>query len=124
MTVILVEGDCEKKVLPILFRRIGMNQPECIDMRGKSNIIRLERGFEDVIRRKYRLGSQIFIVLMDADTTFAPYRSLTEEKQGMQQRAQALSRELGITVRVAWATLETESWIIAGIEARANYCTL
>ncbi len=77
MTVVLVEGPGDKRSLPILVQHErGATPVRCVDMKGKSNIVRDRRGFEDTIRRQHALGERSFIVLMDGDVTFAPYQSL------------------------------------------------
>jgi len=71
MTVVLVEGIGEKRALPVLSQRTQGKPAQCIDMKGKSNIIRRHRGFEDTVRRQYALGARSFIVvLMDGDVTY------------------------------------------------------
>ena len=88
MMVALVEGDCEMNVLRTLVQRDRGKVVKCIDMKGKSHIVRLD-GFEDTIRRQFALGGRSFVVLMDGDVTFAPYNSLEEERREMQRRASA-----------------------------------
>jgi len=93
-------------------------------MKGKSNIVRKARGFEDTVRRQHALGGQSFIILMDGDVTSAPYQSLEEERRDMQQRARSLTQGLQIPVQVRWAILEMESWLIGGIQPKSTYCGL
>ncbi len=125
MIVVLVEGTGDKRALPIMVRRDGKDtRVRPIDMKGKSNIVRKARGFEDTVRRQYALGGQSFIVLADGDVTSAPYQSLEEERRDMQQRAQSLAQELQVPVQVRWAILEMESWLIGGIQSGSTYCGL
>jgi hypothetical protein len=125
MIVVLVEGPGDRHALPILVQRAGKNMlVHPIDMRGKSNMIRRNRGFEDTIRRRHALGGRSFIVLMDGDVTSAPYHSLEEERRDMRRRAQALAAELQVSVQVRWAVLEMESWLVGGIQPGSTYCGL
>lgn len=125
MITILVEGDGEKRSLPILIQRVlGKLAIRCIDMRGKSNILRPRLGFEETIRRQCVLGQRIFIVLIDGDVTSAPYRSLSEERRDMKRRVQTLAKELKVTIEVCWAVRESESWLVGGIHRNAKYCGL
>lgn len=125
MIFVLVEGPGDKRALPILVQR-GRDRSlvRCINMNGKSNIVRNRRGFEDTVRRQYALGGRSFIVLMDGDVTSAPYQSLEEERRDMQRRVESLTQELQTPVRVCWAVLEMESWLIGGIKPRSSYCGL
>jgi hypothetical protein len=83
MIFVLVEGPGDKRALPILVQRDGKDtQIRPIDMKGKSNIVRRNRGFEDTVRRQHALGGRSFVVLMDGDVTSAPYQSLDEERNG------------------------------------------
>lgn len=125
MIVMLVEGPGDKRALPILVQRDGNDtliRP--IDMKGKSNMVRRHRGFEDTVRREYAIGRRSFVVLLDDDVTSAPYQSLEEEKHDMQQRVQSLAHELQIPIQVRWAILEMESWLIGGIQSGSTYCGL
>jgi hypothetical protein len=125
MIVVLVEGSGDKRALPILARRDGKNTPiRPIDMKGKSNLVRHNRGFEDTVRRQHALGGRSFIVLMDGDVTSAPYQSVEEEKRDMRRRARSLTQELQAPVRVHWAILEMESWLIGGIQSESTHCGL
>lgn len=102
MIFILVEGDCEKHVLPVLIERERENFPvRYIDMGGKSNIVRLKGGFEDTIPRKVATErGRSFIVLIDGDIISPPYYSLEEERSGMEQRARSLTQELKVPVQI------------------------
>ena len=125
MTVVLVEGTGDQRALPILVHRVrGGTRIRPINMRGKSNMVRRERGFEDTVRRQYALGERSFVVLMDGDVTSAPYQSLEEERRDMRRRARSLAQELQVSVRVCWAVLEMESWLIGGIRPGSTYCSL
>jgi hypothetical protein len=123
--VILVEGPGDQQALPVLVRRL---QPEaglkCINMKGKSNIIRRSRGFEDTVRRQYGLGQNQFAILIDGDVTSAPYQTVDEERQDMPRRAQALADELQVPVQVFWAVLVMESWLIGGLRPGTTACGL
>jgi len=125
MIVVLVEGAGDKQALPILLQRAGIDvRIRAVDMKGKSNIIRKEHGFEDTVRRQYALGGRSFVILMDGDVTFPPYESLEEERDDMPHRAEALEEELGTPVRVFWAVREMESWLIGGLRPGDRYCGL
>jgi hypothetical protein len=125
MITVLVEGPGDKLALPVLTRReSGQSLIRCVDLKGKSNIVRRNRGFEDTVRRQSALGEQAFIILMDGDVTSAPYQSLEEERRDMHRRAQALAQELDVSVEVCWAVLEMESWLIGGIQPKSTYCGL
>ena len=102
MIVVLVEGAGDKRAIPILVQREhGTNAVRCVDMKGKSNIVRNNHGFEDTIRRQYALGERCFVLLVDGDVTSAPYRTLDEERADLPRRARALAEELGVSVRVS-----------------------
>jgi len=125
MITVLVEGPGDKRALPVLVQREpGGRSVRCINMQGKSNIVRRNRGFEDTIRRQYALGKRSFVVLMDGDVTFPPYNSVQEEQDDMPRRAEALAGELGAPVQVCWSILEMESWLIGGIQPGSAYCGL
>ena len=125
MSVVLAEGDTEKNILPILGRRAhGELFIKCIDLKGKSNIVRLRDGFEDTVRRQVALGERSFVVLLDGDVTSAPYTTIEEEQREMARRAVVLAQELHIALQVCWAVIETESWLIGGIRPGASYCGL
>ena len=125
MIIVLVEGLGDKRALPILVQRDGQDtQVRPIDMKGKSNIVRNARGFEDTIRRRHALGGRSFIILMDGDVTSAPYQSLEEERRDMQRRAQSFAQELQVPIRAHWAVLEMESWLIGGLQRGSLYCGL
>ena len=123
--IFLVEGDGDKRALPHLLRRHGLAaSTPVIDMKGKSNIVRTPRGFEDTVRRQAALGNHIFAILVDGDITCAPYASVDDEREGLHARARALAADLGIVLEVYWAHIEFESWLIGGIERSATYCSL
>src|SRR5262245_12250035 len=104
MITILVEGPGDKLALPLMMRRASPDvRVQCIDMRGKSNIIRRVHGFEDTIRRQYAQGRTQFLVLLDGDVTFAPYQSLAEGRMDMPRRASVLAQELTVKIQVYWA---------------------
>jgi hypothetical protein len=125
MITILVEGPGDKLALPLLIQRLQPDvKVQCVDMKGKSNIIRRSRGFEDTIRRQQALGKNRFIVLIDGDVTSAPYQSLAEERDDLPRRAQAVAQELQVTVQVFWAVLCMESWLIGGLNSSSPYCGL
>jgi hypothetical protein len=125
MITVLVEGSGDKLAVPELVRRnSGRPSVRCVDMQGKSNMVRRHRGFEDTVRRRYAQGDRSFIVLMDGDVTFEPYSSLHEEQEDMPCRAADLEEELGAPVRVLWSILEMESWLIGGIQPGSTYCGL
>jgi len=125
MILVLVEGPGDRLALPDLVqRKREETSVRCINMKGKSNIVRKHRGFEDTVRRQYALGGRSFLVLMDGDVTSAPYRSLDEERLDMQRRAESLTQELQTSVQVCWAVLAMESWLIGGIKPKATYCGL
>ncbi len=125
MITVLVEGPGDKRALPILVRRgQGQSSIRCINMKGKSNMVRRDRGFEDTVRRQHAFGRRSFVVLMDGDVTFAPYNSLQGEQEDMPRRAESLERELNVPVRMCWSVLEMESWLIGGIRPRSAYCGL
>lgn len=123
MICVLVEGPDDQLAVPALTAR-EQTLVRCIPMGGKSNIVRQNRGFEDTVRRQHSVGGRAFIVLMDGDVTYPPYASLEQERDDMTRRAEALAGELKIPVRVCWAVLELESWLIAGLPSRATYCGL
>jgi hypothetical protein len=105
--ILLVEGEGDRRAVPWLLQRHGVPSPaRVIDMKGKSNIVRSPRGFEDTVRREVAAGNHIFTILIDGDVTSAPYASLTEEQEGLHTRAQAIAAELSITVEVYWALIE------------------
>jgi hypothetical protein len=125
MITALVEGPGDKRALPVLVQRErGRITVRSINMKGKSNIVRRDHGFEDTVRRQHALGVRSFIILVDGDVTYEPYHSLQEERNDMPQRAQALEQELSVPVRVCWAVLEMESWLIGGLRPKSTYCGL
>lgn len=125
MITVIVEGPGDKRALPVLAKREhGSIAIDCINLNGKSNIVRRVRGFEDTVRRQYALGRDCFLVLVDGDVTSEPYTSLAEERIDLSRRAEVLQEELGVPVRVCWAVLEMESWLIGGIPRGSTYCGL
>ncbi len=123
MIVVLVEGPEDQLDVPILAAREQITV-RCINMNGKSNIVRKNRGFEDTVRRQHIIGGRAFIVLIDGDITYPPYSSLDQERDDMARRAEALASELKVVVQVCWSVLELESWLIAGLPTRASFCGL
>jgi hypothetical protein len=125
MIWVLVEGPDDQLSVPALVdrgaTRIGVR---CINMQGKSNIVRRNRGFEDTVRRQFRLGATAFVLLMDGDVYYHPHSSLEEERRDMTTRARMLSEELGVPIYACWAILELESWLIAGLRPGVEYCGL
>jgi len=125
MTVILVEGLGDARAVPILLGKNGKHQDvRCIDMRGKSNIVRMKTGFEETIKRQLALGAEEFVILLDRDVSFPPYASLHQEEIGMRERSEILQKEIQRTVRVFWAIRAYESWLIGGLRRRDAYCGL
>lgn len=124
MITVIVEGPGDQRSLPVLVQREKRASLHCVNMGGKSNIVRMRQGFEGTIRRQHALGKRAFMVLVDGDVTFEPYKSIEEEQVGMRQRAETLEHELGVPVRVCWAVIEVESWLIGGIQPRAAFCGL
>jgi hypothetical protein len=122
--ILLVEGDGDRRALPLLLQRAGIGPVRAIDMKGKSNIVRLQRGFEDTVRRQASTGERLFVLLVDDDTTYAPYSSLADEHRGLAVRAADLAAQLGVIVKVYWATVELESWLIGGMARGVTYCAL
>ena len=123
MIYVLVEGSDDQRAVPQLTAREKM-PVRCINMGGKSNMVRQNRGFEDTVRRQYALGGRAFVVLMDGDVTYPPYESLDKERHDMARRATLLAAELSVSVQACWSVLELESWLIAGLQPRAAYCGL
>ncbi|MBI1806313.1 MAG: hypothetical protein HYR76_04585 [Ignavibacteria bacterium] len=125
MIIVLVEGNGDARSLPVLFSKSkGTNfEIECVDMKGKSNIIRKDDGFEKTILRKNDLGNSEFALLLDGDV-MEPYKSLVEEKDDMTARAANLSQEKNISVRVFWAIREYESWLVGGLRSGDRFCGL
>jgi hypothetical protein len=123
MIYVLVEGPDDQLAVPQLTSREQLSI-RCINMGGKSNIVRRHRGFEDTVRRQHAIGGRAFIILMDGDVTYPPYASLEEERSDMVRRAGTLSADLGVSVQACWSVLELESWLIAGLPARASNCGL
>src|SRR5258708_32883233 len=107
MIIVLVEGEGDARSLPVLLSKSKGKkcEVECVDMKGKSNIIRKHDGFERTILRKNELGYSEFVLLLDADT-MKPYMSLREEMTDVIDRAAKLSREEDISVSPLWAISE------------------
>jgi hypothetical protein len=122
--IVLVEGPGDVRAVPILLQRaLGSTSVRCVDMGGKSNIVRKKGGFEDTVNRSV-WEEPFFLILLDGDRTFPPYRTLDEEQEGMTERSDSLAARLGVTVRVCWAVRELESWLGGGIHRHAAYCGL
>ena len=126
MTRLLVEGEGDERSVPILLQKTVGRRVElsCIDMGGKSNIVRLRNGFEHTVLRQQALGFVEFQVLLDGDVFFAPYANLHEEVKGMSERAKQLEQSHHLNVRIVWAVRNYESWLIGGIMKGARYCGL
>jgi hypothetical protein len=125
MIVVLVEGSGDERGLPILLKKANVHQEvSCIDMGGKSNILRLENGFERTITRQVELGRNDFAILLDRDRTFKPYSTLHEEQIGMLQRDQQLAEQMDCRVRMFWAIRAYESWLIGGLKKADTFCGL
>ena len=125
MIKILVEGNGDEISLPILLKRLkGADlKIQCLDMGGKSNIVRLNDGFEKTILRQTALGYTKFAVLLDGDKC-PPYKNLRQETDGMQSRAKQLEQNEGIKIKIFWAIREYESWIIGGLKRGDRFCGL
>lgn len=125
MIIVLVEGDGDARSLPILLSKSkGTNfKIECVDMKGKSNIVRKNDGFEKTILRKIELGNSEFTLLLDGDV-MEPYKSHVEEKDDITTRANRLSQEKNIIVKVFWAIREYESWLVGGLRSGDRFCGL
>lgn len=123
MICVLVEGPDDQLAIPTLIANEQLSV-RCIPMGGKSNIVRLNHGFEDTVRRQSAVGGRSFIVLVDGDVTYPPYVSLSQERQDLPRRAETLAAELKMPVHVCWAVLELESWLIGGLSPRVSYCGL
>jgi hypothetical protein len=127
MIVVLVEGDGDKKAVPILLERakgIDRNEVHCVDMKGKSNIIRENDGFEKVLLRQIVSRGTTCYVLLDKDGPHAPYSSLTDEIQRMKERAEAFQNKYGVSVTMLWAIREFESWLVGGFRKGNTFCGL
>lgn len=123
--IFLVEGDGEVRSLETLFKKAGKNFDfGCLDMHGKSNIIREKEGFENSILRQKEFGPKHFCVLIDADHTYSPYENIEAEIVGMLQRGKKLGEDFGLKVDIFWARRAFESWIIGGLEKGDQYCGL
>lgn len=126
MIIILVEGEGDQRSIPYLLKRTighGVNI-RCIEMGGKSNIVRYNDGFERTISRWKGQGYKKFYVLLDKDVTFPPYSSLAQEVRDMPLRAERLSSKEDIVVEIFWAIRSFESWLIGGLKKGDNYCGL
>ena len=126
MIAAIVEGRGDQLALPRLISQAFPKVPafRCVSLNGKSNIVRLKNGFEETVLRQRKLGSRSFLVLMDADRFFPPYSSLEEERSGMEARARRLEEEKRLKVRVCWAVLAFESWLIGGLTEGRGICGL
>ncbi|MBI3586811.1 MAG: hypothetical protein HY088_06745 [Ignavibacteriales bacterium] len=126
MIRIIVEGDGDSRSIPILLQKsLGRQQDvKCIDLGGKSNIVRLKDGFEQTILRQKEFGFTQFRVLLDADVFFAPYGTIDQEISGMRLRAKNLIDNFNIDVRVLWAIKNYESWLIGGLGKGDEFCNL
>jgi hypothetical protein len=125
MIKILVEGDGEVKSLPSLFNKSGKTDNfECIDMQGKTNIVREKNGFEETIKRHLAIGYDNFCILMDADKYFYPYCNFNEELTGMQKRVEILQVSISVQIKLFWAIRAYESWIIGGLDKSNKFCNL
>lgn len=120
----LVEGLGDAKSIPHLLAKAGKQvHVECIDMGGKSNIVRQNQGFEDTIKRQVSLGKTKFFILLDADTYFNPYTTFADESAGMQARVQSMQQDIkGMTIDLFWAKRNYESWIIGGLQPGDQFC--
>lgn len=123
MITVLVEGPDDQLAVPKLTEREQITI-RCINMNGKSNIVRQHHGFEDTVRRQHLIGGRAFVVLIDGDVTYPPYASLDQERHDMARRARVLADELKVFIQVCWSVLELESWLIAGLPIHASYCGL
>jgi hypothetical protein len=122
----LVEGHGDEISLPILLKRAkgGRVKVQCIDMNGKSNIVRLHDGFEKTILRQKELGFTGFWLLLDGDVFYPPYKSLKEEKEGIRNRSKHLETQLRLEIKVFWAIRAYESWLIGGLRRGDRFCGL
>lgn len=127
MIVILVEGDGDKKALPIILNRargILSDSVLCIDMKGRSNMIREADGFEKTILRQSVPKDTAFFILLDQEGPRSPYVGFADEVAGMNNRASNMMATHGLPVRVLWAIREFESWLIGGLRKGSKYCNL
>lgn len=120
MRLVLSEGECEEATLAFLLRRLSSRSqlrliPDVLSLKGKSNILRIDKGFEDTVQRKVEEGYEDFIILLDSDVTFSPYRDLNEERIGIQERASDLSQCLGVSIQPFWMERTYDSWFVGGL---------
>jgi hypothetical protein len=122
----LVEGHGDEISLPVLLKgaKGGHVKVQCIDMNGKSNIVRLHDGFEKTVLRQKELGFTKFWLLLDGDVFFPPYKNLAEEQKGMRSRSKQLEGELRLQVKLFWAIRAYESWLIGGLSRGDRFCGL
>lgn len=124
MTLFIVEGPGDRDSVPLMLaatigRRVLLH---CIPLGGKSNIVRVEDGFEKTIKRNVGDSVDSYCVLMDDDVVFPPYSTKEEEHLGMHERAARLEADVVKPVRVFWATREFESWLIGGLTRGFSGC--
>jgi len=121
-----VEGGGDELAVPILVsKQRGQDfQISCVDMGGKSNIVRLTNGFEQTVLRQKALGLLDFALLLDRDVIFPPYSSLQQEQDDMRQRCDILGRTENIRIRIFWAIRMFESWVIGGLAKGDRFCGL
>ncbi len=131
MIFTIVEGSGDELALPILVQneRGVQFQIACKSMEGKSNIVRKNKipalnGFEETIKRQTVLGHNDFVVLLDDDVLYPPYKTRKKEHDDMNQRALKLQSQFRIRVRIFWATINYESWIIGGLLRNFNKCMI
>jgi len=126
VTKFIVEGYGEVLALPILVKRGKSTSTgiQCLDMNGKSNIVRSDNGFERTIGRQSALGFNRFFVLLDGDVFYAPYSNLEEERTGMLTRAKNLMDADAVRIEIGWAIRTYESWLIGGLKRGGNFCGL
>jgi hypothetical protein len=123
MIHLIVEGDGDAAVIPILLRRaLGRDIPgmKCSSLKSRSVIVRKAKqgdGFEGAVRRLHLRPQKAYLVLLDhyAGVPCPPYRTMEEEQADMRQRAEKLEREIKAKVRVYWVKQETESWLLGGL---------
>lgn len=127
MIAFLVEGDGDKKSLPILLTRAKGIKPEdllCIDMKGRSNILRKEDGFEKTILRQARPAITHFFVLLDQTGPRAPYSGFADEVAGLNHRIKTLNAQHGFNISLFYANREFESWLVGGLRRGSTFCDL
>jgi len=122
----LVEGQGDVLSLPILVRKSKQAavKIDCLDMLGKSNIVRMNDGFEKTMIRQIELGYKRFYILLDADVFFAPYENYTDEVAGMTTRVNEFKTSRGVEVTLFWAIKAYESWLIGGLKKGDHFCGL